>query len=156
MIRRCTAGELCVSRGYTLIEITITVAIAALLGALAVSTYANEARKARRQDALNALALVSNAEEQFYMNRAANPAARTYTTNVGDLGLALPTIDGATRSGELHYIVTVGACAGLAIADCFIATATAVPGGTQAGDTGCQVISIDSRGRKTPATGGCW
>ncbi|MGQ0833593.1 MAG: type IV pilin protein [Gammaproteobacteria bacterium] len=144
------------SRGYTLIEVTIAIAIAALLSALAVSAYANEARKSRRQDALNALASISNAQQQFYMNRAVNPAARTYTTNVAELGLALPVVGGATRSSDGHYTVTVAACAGLAITECFVATATAVAGGAQAGDTACQVISVDSRGRKTPAVGGCW
>jgi hypothetical protein len=52
--------------------------------------------------------------------------------------------------------MTVAACAGSTIADCFVVAATTVAGGAQAGDTACQVISLDSLGRKSPADGGCW
>lgn len=143
-------------RGFTLTEIVITLLIVAILGALAASAYVREARKSRRQDALNALAVIANAQEQYFMNRQVNPAARTYTTIVNELGLGFPTVDGTLRSRQGHYALTVAACPGSGINDCFVATASAVAGGAQAGDTDCLTITLDSRGRRTPAIGGCW
>lgn len=144
------------ARGYSLIEVIIALTVAAVLSALAMAAYANEARKSRRQDALNALAAISNAEQQFYMNRGATPADRTYTTDVGELGILFPEVGGQVRSKEGHYALTVAACAGSTIADCFVATATARADGPQAGDTACLTFTLDSRGRRTPTDGGCW
>ncbi len=88
------------ARGFTLIEIVITVAIVGILVAIAVPSYQGQLRKGRRAEAQAFITQVSQKEAQYLLD------ARTYAvgaTALADLGLVSPT------SVSNHYAVTVAA-----------------------------------------------
>lgn len=88
------------ARGFTLIEIVITVAIIGILVAIAVPSYQNHLRKGRRAEAQAFITQVAQKEQQYLLD------ARQYAvggTALADLGLTAPT------SVSSHYNVTVAA-----------------------------------------------
>jgi type IV pilus assembly protein PilE len=127
--------------GFTLAELLITLAVVAILMAIAVPSYQAQIRKSRRADAMNALATVQMAQEKY---RASNPAYTTLAT----LGLANPY-----RSPDGYYDVSVTATS----ATNFTATAAAVSGKSQASDTGCASIVLTvTSGSIAQTPPACW
>jgi type IV pilus assembly protein PilE len=120
----------------------ITVAIVAILAAIAYPSYAAYIRKGKRATAQAALMDLASKEQTYLLDR------RVYTTVLADIGFATPAeIQGA-------YTISV-ACSP---ADCSSGgfTATAAPAGSQAVSSE-QTLTIDNTGAKTPAnTSGYW
>ncbi len=137
--------------GFTLVELMITVAILAIIAAIAVPAYTRQVQKARRTDARNALLDLAGREERWLS------VANSYSQNTTDLGYtgAWPV---ATTNG--YYNVTVKVPDPNAVSPTnpsFIITATAV--GTQANDTACATFSVNQLGQQfaTPsAAATCW
>lgn len=133
--------------GVTLLELMIVVAIVAILSAITYPHYMTNVRQARRADATAALSLLRTRQEFFF----STDNNRTYTTNLANLAWTGAT----TQDG--NYNIAIAPCAGGTIAQCYVITATAVAGSSQADDNvglNCTVLSIDSRGQRTPV--GCW
>lgn len=130
----------------TLIELMIVVVIVGVLAAIAVPSYQDYSRKARRADAHTTLMNMANRQEVFFSNN------NGYTTDLTGLGFELAA---AQPSEEGHYTVTATA-GGSGIATSFVLTATPVAGGAQANDADCPTITIDSTGLKGPVGSDCW
>lgn len=109
-------------RGFTLIEVMVTLAIVGILAAVAYPSYANAVRKARREDAMAALLELQLAQEKW---RANNPS---YTTSLTNLGYSVAS-DGTSHDG--FYTINVTA----ASATTFRATAAPKSGTAQASDS---------------------
>lgn len=135
------------SKGMTLIELMITVAVVGILAAIAYPSYQNQVRRSNRADAITALTAMANAQERFYL------ANNTYAATTPPLGFPVPPAPPppAGNSQRGFYTLTV---ASPDFTTRFTVTATAVVGGPQAGDTGCTPLTLNSTGIKTPAT--CW
>lgn len=135
-------------RGITYLEILVAVVVVGLLSAVAIPSYMTAVRKNNRTDAFSALAKIAAGQELFYNNQA---APRSYTDDFDELGLG-------TVSNGGHYDLSVVACAGSTLAECYVATATANSGSTQYKDTGCTTLTLDTRGQKgsSPSADGCW
>lgn len=132
--------------GFTLIELVVTVLIAAILAAISVSTYTSQMRKSRRTEAKTALLDLAAREERFSSTNSA------YTATAANLGYSggFPQNVG---SGYYQINVTVNAAGS-------IFSATATPQGVQANDAACGTYTLDNTGTQSvsgpSAATACW
>lgn len=143
------------NRGFSLIELLVTVAIVAIIAAVAIPSYRQYVRRASRADATTALLRVAGAQEKFYLQN------NTYASNAllddaSPAGLGF----GGTERG--YYTVTLAPNGG-GYQNGFVATATATAGANQADDDDCQVFTVNEQGLRTAEDGGggdntdaCW
>ncbi len=125
------------NRGFTLMELMITVAVIGILAAVGYPAYLDQIRKARRAEAQAALMNISARQQQMLLD------TRSYATTIGALNITIPNTVLQT------YAVTL--TVGTATVPTF--TATAAPSGSQAADT-CGALSINQVGTKSPSS--CW
>lgn len=131
---RCT-------RGFTLIELMITVAVVAILAAIALPSYSTYIRKTRRADAMATLSQDQTALERCY---AAN------------FSYAMPPCT-APPAASIKGYYTIAATS---TATTYTLTATAT--GAQAADTTCTTMTIDQANQQTALDNasnpqpGCW
>ena len=132
------------SKGFTITELIITMAIIGILSAIIIPMYTNHIRRARRSDAKVALENVRAMEEQF---RAENGS---YTTVLAQLvSFGWPNNGGDTTYDAGDYRITFVA----GTASTFLATATPRAGTRQFNTDGGAAgwLRIDENGTKTPA-----
>jgi type IV pilus assembly protein PilE len=136
-------------QGFTLIEILIVVAIMGVLLSIAFPAYQNSVLRSGRAEAKGDLLQVASDQERYFSN------TNTYIDDA--LPLNTPTVAGRDRTtvNDL-YSISVAACTGGAITNCFTATATAL--GTQATDA-CNTFTLSSigvRGATGDTVEECW
>lgn len=142
-------------RGFSLIELMIAVAVAGILAALATPGFMEPLRKARRLDAVTALADVQLAQERWRANcpcyagsLAASASSCPATACAADRGLALPTL---SRGGHYALAVSDASPSGYTL------TATAASGSSQTGDGPCTTLTVTVRnGSGVHAPAACW
>lgn len=134
------------SRGFTLLELMIVVAIILILAAIALPIYSQYGYRARRPDGQNLLLSIANAEERYY-------ATNNKYGLVTDVGYSTDP----APSEKDYYTATVEVTGTSSSA--FTAIATPVTGGDQAKDD-CGALSITDTGVKTSTgtttNGTCW
>ena len=130
-------------QGFTLVELMIVVVIISILAAVAFPAYQNHIRKSKRSDAHNALLTMADNQEKFYI------ANSTYSGDPDNLGFDPDAGDGLFYSPEGQYRLTAAGDA-----NTFTVTASATPGTSQAQDTGCTTLTLNSLNVKTPTD--CW
>lgn len=126
-------------RGFTLIELMITVAVVAILAAVAIPSYQQHILKSRRAQAKADMAEVSQLMERYHT------VQNTY------VGYALPFTQ-SPREGTARYTLALSNQTASAF------TLTVTPNSTQSRDK-CGTMTLDSVGRKTPdnaTVAGCW
>jgi type IV pilus assembly protein PilE len=126
-------------RGFTLIELMITVAVVAILAAVAIPSYQQHILKSRR------------AQAKADLVEAAQLLERYHTVQNTYVGFALPFTQ-SPRDGASRYTLSLGNASATAF------TLTAAPGTTQSKDK-CGTMTLDQVGRKTPDNAtveGCW
>lgn len=120
------------ARGFTLIELMVTVAIVAILAAIAVPAYQDQVRKARRGQAKADLVELAQALERRHTINNSYAGALPYTVSPKDPGTTA------------RYNITPGTI--VAGAQAFVLTAT--PIGDQANDR-CGTLTLSNTGAKT-------
>ena len=129
-------------RGFTLIELLIVLAIAGLLTRIAYGSYAASVAKGRRNAAQGCLM-----EQAQYMERV-------YTVNMSYASGTLPAASAQQCQADLASQYTFSLPAASVTASQFTLQASAI--GTQSkSDALCNVMSVDQKGARSPATG-CW
>lgn len=142
------------TRGFTLTEMLITVAIVGTLTAVAVPSYRQYVMRASRADATAALLRIAGNQERFYLQN---------NTYASDALLDDAPPDGLGFGGTERglYDITLDPNGG-GYQNGFIATATAVAGEGQADDEDCQTFTLNEQGLRFGGTGGtdnteaCW
>jgi type IV pilus assembly protein PilE len=122
------------ARAFTLIELIVTVALVAILAAIAYPVYVNQAIKGNRSAAQQFMLDIVTAQAQYQID------ARTYTAVIGTGGLGLSPSSAASNNYTFAIALTAGPPPGYVI--------TATPSGRQAQDG---VLTLDSAGSKAPA-----
>lgn len=142
-------------RGFTLIELMITVAVVGILAAIAYPSYQNSVTKSRRAEGKSLVLDAAAREERFFAQY--NSYTGTVVGASGCTGSACGLNYSSTNSANGYYVLTVPANS----ATTYTLTATAA--GTQlANDKNCKTFSIDNLGVKTStnnadaATTDCW
>ncbi|MDP1605976.1 MAG: type IV pilin protein [Rhodocyclaceae bacterium] len=120
-------------RGFTLIELMITVAIVAILASVALPSYQEYVKRGNRAAAQAQMMDIANLEQQYIL------ANRVYTATGSEFGYALPSNVGAHYS----YAITVN---NVGPPPSF--TITFTPSGTQTSDG---PLVLTSAGVKTRA-----
>lgn len=117
-------------RGFTLMEVMITVAIVAILAAIAFPSYQDSLRKSRRTDGKNALTQAVANMERYY-NQNNSYATATMCTSTPTICATLGTCTGGIcTTTEGNYRIGLSNLA----PNTFTITATPVPGGPQVVD----------------------
>lgn len=132
--------------GFTLIEVMITVAIVAILAAVALPSYQSYLQSSRRGEAVSFLLEVAAKQQHFLVDRRAYATSITGTPSAGGLGLTIPA--GLSTFYDVTLVAPNPANPALFVAQ-------AVPKGLQSTDK-CGTLSINQVGNKTAAVSGCW
>jgi type IV pilus assembly protein PilE len=114
--------------GFSLIELIVALAVVALLSTIALPSFLQQIRKARRADAIAGVLRVQQAQERY---RAVQP---NYAPGLGADGLGLPA---ASPSG--HYLLTSMAASG---AEALSYSVQAQAQGAQAQDSDCRYLAV--------------
>jgi len=130
-------------RGFTLIELVVGMAIVAILGTMAITTYRAQITKGRRSDAMASLSSLSQSLERCYAQNFA------YT--------GCPAVAGGTSTATLngYYQVSVNL-------DATSYTLTATASGMQANDKTCSQFIASNVGQSAKdnlgadQTATCW
>lgn len=126
--------------GVTLIELMVTVAIVAILAAIAYPSYRNQVMRSNRSVARTALLTYAQTLEKCFTQNS------SYSNPVCP-GIAADS--SAFDSGRAFYSIAFNPAVA-PITFTLVATAQ----GPQASDTACPTLSIDQRGQRLPAA--CW
>ncbi|ABX48340.1 MAG: type IV pilin protein [Gammaproteobacteria bacterium] len=124
-------------KGFTLIEVMITVVIIGILAAIAYPSYTQYIALSARSEGLAALMRIANLQEQYYLDN------RVYATDLTKLVGANPYV-----TEHQHYSVSSSGTSSFTI--------KAVAQGVQASrDASCSPLTISDTGAKGPSAE-CW
>ncbi len=140
--RRC-------GRGFTLIELMITVAIVGILGAIAYPTYMDSVLKGKRAEGRTALTDMMQQQERYFTQNG------TYLSlSAGATGVALKTFSGDNAASPAYKLGAETCAAGVSLRECV--RVFAVPQFSDADGGTLRIVSTglkDCTGAK-PAV--CW
>ena len=123
-------------RGFTLIEMMITIGIIAILASIAYPSYIGNVKKSRRVEAQTALQQIATMEEQLFSETG------SYTTDLRDLGL--PNARWNWTENSYYRLRAWNPTASCPVASCY--RLQAQPRNEQASDK--WEFRLDSNGRK--------
>jgi type IV pilus assembly protein PilE len=134
--------------GFTLIELMITVAIVAILAAVAYPSFIDQVRKSRRAAAQSVLMEVAAKQHQLFLDM------RSYASAANASALAAaPLKVGVPSDVSSYYDLDVAVTTPAAAPPTF--TARAIPKASQSSDK-CGTMTLTETGTKTAAVSNCW
>jgi len=136
------------SKGFTLIELMVVVVIIAIIASIAIPSFFDSVRKARRSDAKEALFDVSARLEQYYQDNKGYPTTADMTL--------LGYLNNPYVSPEGYYDISF---VGTPDATSYTIQAKPNPKGKQDEDRNCQTFIYNNLGVKDVSKGlpdDCW
>lgn len=134
-------------KGFTLIELMITVAIVSILGAIAIPSYQSSIRKGKRSEAITALTDIASLQEQHYIQY--NEYARYLGRNNGGLNYVDHTNNSQVFTDGGSYKISLSwPFSGCTQNNRTCYQITAVAQGSQTKDTQCNKFILRSDGLK--------
>ena len=128
------------TRGFTLIEIMVVIAIVGILFGIALSSYQSNVLKTKRQAAQSCLMEYAQSLERYYTTNTSSPLSFT----------------GATLSATAACATSLASAYGFTLSSTSSTyTLTATAKGPQSSDASCTPLTLQQDGTKTP-TRGCW
>lgn len=127
------------SKGFTLIELMITIVIIGILAAIAYPSYLDQLRKTRRSDAHAALLNMAAHMEHYFTEK------NTY------IGATPANIGVSATSGEGYYRLSISNLN----TTTYTLNAAPIAGGPQANDT-CGTLTLTHTNIKGPNPDTCW
>lgn len=140
------------ARGFTLVELMVTIVIGSILLAVAIPSYQSQIRKSRRTEAKNALLDLAAREERYFTT------ANAYTNDPVSLGYPAGGFGATAPIGGGYYYLNVPA---ITAADpttspptqaAYSLTATVL--GTQLNDSACQSFTVTQTGQQSSIDSG--
>ena len=142
------------TKGFSLIELMIVVALIAVIAAFALPSYSRSVLKSKRQIGKGELMEVISRQEQFFVNNKA------YATDLTTLGYGANPYyinehgDEAVAASSIYQVSLVSPTA-----TAFSVRVT--PQNSQSSDSECAAMQLSSSGQKTIVGGtgtaaGCW
>ena len=135
------------TRGFTLLELMITVAIVAILAAIAIPSYYRYILRSNRSAAESVMQEIASAQEHYMID------SRQFAGSVSTLGYAVPDTVSAN-----YRVVTVATSSSVSAGTPPSYTVTAMPQNSQLSDTDCGTLTLKSDGSKLASGGAanCW
>lgn len=135
-----------ISKGFTLIELMICVALIASLAAIAMPSYLAYVAKGRRADGQAALMALLQAQEQYRTNCPRYATTVSTSSNCGSQTIEFPGL-----STDRHYTLSINEASPTGF------TALAQGQGAQAKDKSCQQLRLRlDRGNIETTPKVCW
>ncbi|RYV02562.1 prepilin-type cleavage/methylation domain-containing protein [Shewanella sp. OPT22] len=136
------------TKGFSLIELMIAVAILGILSSIAYPSYVDYVTRSARADALAGLVHVANLQEQYYLDH------RKYATKMSELNLSPVKGDGArwVVENEMYEISAVVPEDGKS----FNLLATAVEQQDKREIEACKVIELTNTNKRKTEDKECW
>ena len=118
------------TKGFSLMELMVTVAIVGVLTAVAMPSYSGYIERSRRGDGMDYLLKIAAAQQAYYL------ANKTYTSSVADLNLD-------ATSADQHYRAFI-----IANSQLFVAIGLTTGGDTTGRQSNDGVLTYRSTGQK--------
>jgi type IV pilus assembly protein PilE len=128
-------------RGFTLIELMVTVAIVAILAAIVYPSYQSYLVRNNRAAAQSALMDIAQRQQQYLLDK------RAYACDLTSTGLNWTPPANVAQNYNITISIAPGTCLAPATPPVFSATAAPIAGSRQAADGN---LIIDQAGNKTP------
>lgn len=141
----CRARVESCARGFTLIELMITVAVIAILAAIAVPSYYQYILRSNRSAAESVMQEIASAQERYMVD------SRQFAGALTTLGYGVPNTVSPSYSVAL---VAVAASVSGGTAPTYTITAKPINGQTR--DTTCGTLTLKGDGTKLPTAPNCW
>ena len=135
------------TRGFTLIEVVVVMAVVAILATVAIPSYSEYILRSHRSSAQSFISDVASRQSQFFLDRRSYADTVGVGVAVGDRALNMTVPADVAARYTVAIVVAAGPPAG------FLVTAT--PTGPQATDR-CGVLTVNQANNRTAIGTRCW